>query len=225
MLRVRRRPAARPHGAAGPLAAARFSFALDGTVLNIGSAPKVGEWDVICVNSDGLILGIGGFVDQVSSLGSQDSHIFVRQAVGGEGSTATVSLGGDNNAAAVWTRWPADFSAATPGGAVQAGGSGIGTPAGATGALPAGSTVLAYAALHGIGAANQTAPVWMAGVTPVTFSGGSTGPAVQGAGGTGCAAWVGFAVNAPPAGLAVGMTSWTGDPANDRYTLLTALTP
>jgi hypothetical protein len=88
------------------------------------------------------------------------------------------------------------------------------TPAHSTGALSeVEEIVVAFAALHGNGTGNQSAPVWSAGFASVFDA-----PAVTGAGSTHSTNWVAVATGQ---GLAAAepSVSWSGDTCSDRYML------
>jgi hypothetical protein len=197
-----------------------FAFA-DGNaghVCNLGSAPAVGDLDILCVNSNTVVATPSGFVAGVTAVANQGSYIFYRFAVGGEGSTVTVTTTGNHNTAVQWSRWDrciaVDAAAST-----QANGSaGSSTPAHSTGVLAeTEELVIAFGALHAIVTANQNTPVWSAGYTALN----TAGP--QGSGGSGVIGFAGYRTDAGTAAEAP-QVSWSGDAAEDRYMLTLAFT-
>lgn len=195
-----------------------FAFA-DGNaghVCDLGSAPTVGQVDVLCVNSNTVVSTPAGFSVAPSSVGGQGAYVFRRVAAGGEGQTVTITTSGNHDTAVNWQRWgntiAADQADATP-----TSGSGNSTPAHNTGSLAEeGELVVAFAALHNIGTANQSNPSWSAGFTPLTT-------AVQGSGASGVRGYVGYRLDGGP-GVESPQVSWSGDPAVDRYMLTLTFT-
>jgi hypothetical protein len=212
---------------AGPIAAHRYNFA-DGNaghVVDLGSAPSAGQWDILCVNSDTVVSTPAGFTSSASAVNNQGAYVFTRKAAGSEGQTVTITTSGNFPAAVVHTRWSSVLAAVDVTGAARIDASiGNVTAPVTTGALAAdGETVVAFGALHSIGVADQSAPVWDGGLTAVDFGAGDTGPALQGSGASGAAGFVGYKETAGSAGVTTSVT-WTGASTFDRYTLVVTFT-
>jgi hypothetical protein len=198
-----------------------FAFA-DGNaghVCNLGSAPAVGDLDILCVNSNTVVATPSGFLAGTTAVANQGSYIFYRFAVGGEGSTVTITTTGNHNTAVQWSRWDdciAVDDAATP---TQVNGvAGNSTPAHSTGVLAeTDELVIAFGALHSISVADQNTPVWSAGYTALNTAGpmGTVGSGV-----------IGFAGYRTDAGTAAEtpQVSWSGAVAEDRYMLTLTFT-
>lgn len=189
-----------------------------GHVINLGSAPAVGDLDVLCVNSNTVVATPSGFTANPTSVGSQGSYIFHRFAVGGEGATVTITTTGNHNTTVMWSRWD-ECIAFDQGDATPVDGTlGSSTPAHNTGPLSdSGELLIAFGALHAIGVADQNTPVWSAGYTPL----GTAGP--QGTGSTGVMSFTGYRTNAGPA-AETPQVSWSGAQVDDRYMLTAAFT-
>lgn len=217
---MRRRRFVAGHRSGDLVGVRTFGFTASGTVIDFGSPPAPGQWDVVMANANTVITSMGGLAAVVGFTGGQDAQVFARHAAGGEGSTLTVTLAVDAQpCAVVWTRWSSRFAAIASLGQVHTDGvPGNGSLTLNTPGQPAGSTVVGYVALHGVLTANQTAPVWGGGLSAVPGS-----PAASGAGASGCVGMVGYLSGAGAASLPVAVTSWTGDNASDRYTLAVAL--
>lgn len=196
-----------------------FDDANAGHVCAMGSAPPVGAWDILCINSD-TILSVAGFgVALEQAINNQGAYIFGRQAVGGEGSSFTVTSSGNHPVAVGWSRWNGlialDTSTSTQANASVAGT----TPAHSTGAMADDDElVIAFGAIHSIGTGNQNTPVW----TPGTFT-QLTASHFQGIGSNGVRGFVGYKNGAGPTAEAPNV-SWSGDGAFDRYMLTVSFT-
>lgn len=195
-----------------------FSFAdgNGGHSCDLGSAPNVGEWDVLCVNSNTTVSTPSGFTALESAVTNQGAYIFGREAVGGEASTVTITTSGNHNTAVNWSRW-SGLAAVDTSTSTQANASaGTETPTHTTGTLAeTGELVIAFAALHAIGLANQV-ETWSSGYTQITEAVQSTGAqAVRG--------HVATKSNAGTAAEAPQMT-WTGDACSNRYMLAVTFT-
>lgn len=197
-----------------------FAFA-DGNaghVCNLGSAPAVGDLDVLCVNSNTVVATPPGFTAGTTAVTNQGAYIFYRVAVGGEAATVTVTTTGNHNTAVQWSRWDKVIAVDATASTQVNGSAGTSTPAHSTGALAAtGELVIAFGALHSIASANQNTPAWSAGYTALT----TAGP--QGNAGSGV---IGFAGYRTDAGMAAEspQVSWSGDVAEDRYMLTLTFT-
>jgi hypothetical protein len=201
------------------LAQNTFAFA-DGNaghVCNLGSAPAVGDLDILCVNSNTTVSTPAGFLAGTTSVGGQGAYIFYRFAVGGEAATVTITTSGNHNTCVEWTRWD-DCIAVDASAATQVNGvGGLSTPAHSTGVLAeTGELVIAFGALHAIADANQNTPVWSAGYTALTST-------VQGTGGTGVRDFVGYRTDAGTAAESP-QVSWSGTNVDDRYMLTLTFT-
>lgn len=183
-----------------------------------GGAPQVGELDVLCVNSNTVVATPAGFTAAPTRVATQGAYIYRRMAVGGEGSTVTITTTGDWPTTVTWSRWRnvgvADI-------AVSSGADlspGTSTPAVSTGGLARqNELVIAYVALHDLLAGSPTSPVWSAGYTPLAAG------AVVGGAGSGVASFSGYRVDAGT-GAEAPQVSWT-NATNDRYMLVLTVTP
>lgn len=198
-----------------------FAFADGGSghACAMGSAPAVGDLDVLFVNSDTTISTPSGFTTGTSNLNAQASAAFYRFAAGGESSSVTVTTSGNFNAEVQWSRW-SGLSALDIVAKASTIGSSDTQSISATTATIGSSTalILAFAALHSIGAAaDQNTPVWAGGYTALT------GPNPQGTGSAGCNGFVGYKV---PVGTAAESpsVSWSGNGVFDRDTLVMVFT-
>lgn len=200
-----------------------FADGNTGHLCDLGSAPSVGELDVLCINSDTVITAVtstGGAAWSLAetAVTNQGSYIYTRFATGGEPATVTVTTTGNFNTHVGWSRWDGIAAVDTSTSTQANGVAGSSTPAHSTGTLAAtGELVIAFGALHGIGTANQSAPVWSAGFTAVTSS------AAQGSAGAGV---IGYVASKQEAGTAAEapQVSWSGDTATDRYMLAVTFT-
>lgn len=197
-----------------------YSDGGSGHVCDLGSAPEVGQWDVLCVNSNATVSTPSGFTLAESAVTNQGAYIFVREAVGGEGSTVTVTnASGSQNVHVAWSRWPSTLNALDTSTNTQANGSsGNNTPTHSTGTLAeATELVIAFGALHSIGPGGQVTPVWSSGYVELTSSAaqGTTTTAVRG--------YVGYKENAGTAAEAP-QVSWSGDGCQNRYMLAVSFT-
>lgn len=205
--------------AANLLASNTFAFndGNAGHVCNLGSAPAVGDLDVLCVNSNTVVSTPAGFTANPSSVGGQGAYIFYRFAVGGEAATVTITTTGDHNTTVVWSRWD-NCIAVDVGAATQASAPGNSTPAHSSGILSdTGELVIAFGAIHGIGVADQNTPVWAGGFTDLA----TAGP--QGTGSQGTLAYTGYRTDAGTAAVSP-QVSWSGAAAEDRYMLTLSFT-
>src|SRR5690349_19777982 len=196
-----------------------FNFAdgNGGHSCNLGSAPAVGDVDILCVNSNTTVSTPAGFALDHSAVTNQGAYVFRRTAAGGESSTVTVTTNGNHETDVCWSRWD-NLTALDTHTATQANGSaGSSTPAHSTGALAAtGELVLAFGALHNTGAATQNPPVWSSGYTALDTT-------ANGSGLTGVRAYVAYRIDAGTAAEAP-QVSWSGDTAGDRYMLAVSWT-
>lgn len=193
-----------------------FADGSGGHVVNLGSAPAVGDLDVLCVNSNTVVATPSGFTAAPTAVTSQGSYIFHRFAVGGEAATVTITTTGDHNTAVSWSRWD-NCVALDVSGATQANGVlGTSTPAHSTGGLAqTNELVIAFGALHSF-AVGPASPSWSAGYTPLN----TAGP--QGSIGSGVLGFVGYRTDAGAA-AETPQVSWT-NAADDRYMLTAAFT-
>src|SRR5918995_1412912 len=198
----------------------KFEFA-DGSaghVIDLGSAPAVGERDVLCVNSNTTVSTPAGFALDEPAVTNQGAYVFSRVAAGGEGQTVTITTSGNHNTQVGWSRWANTTAVdAPPTTNTQVNSSaGNNTPAHNTGAIAAaGSLAIAFGALHSIGAlADQNTPVWSAGYTPMTDG-------TIGSGATGVRGYTAYNTNAGTA-AETPQVSWSGSGCQNRY-MLTAV--
>lgn len=195
-----------------------------GHLCNLGSAPAVGETDVLCINSDTIISTIASTAGATwllaeSAVSNQGSYIYYRKATGGEPATVTVTTSGNFNTHVGWSRWPSLNALDTSTNTQANGASSNITPVHSTGVLAtATELVVAFGAMHAIGVADQNTPVWSAGFTGLTEG-------IQNAGGAGggVLGYVGYRQNAGTAAEAP-RVSWSGANTNDRYMLTVSFT-
>lgn len=199
-----------------------FNDGNTGHSCNLGSAPAAGDADILCINSNTVVLSVvdpaGGavFVADQTNVGSQGAYIFRRFATGGEGSTVTITTNGNHETQVGWSRWDNVVAKDTNGGTAVDGVSGSASPAHNTGALAAtDELVIAFSAIHGLSATAPANPVWSAGYTPLNS-------ATQGAGANGVTGFTAYNAAAGPAAENPSVT-WT-NAASDRYMLAVAYT-
>lgn len=200
------------------IASNTFGFAdgSGGHSCNLGSAPNVGELDILCVSSNTVVSTPAGFTAAPTAVNRQGAYIFRRIAAGGEGSTVTVTTSGDHDTQVSWSRWGNIISADDAHDTMADGSSGTSTPAHSTAVLAAtGELVIAFAALHDLAIPAPTSPSWSAGYTALST-------AMQGTDGTGVIGFVGYKLNAGTAAESPSV-SWT-NAANDRYMLTLTFT-
>lgn len=195
-----------------------------GHLCNLGSAPAIGEVDVLCINSDTVVSSItsstgAAWVLAESAVANQGSYIYYRKATGSEPATVTVTTSGNFNTHVSWSRWPGLDALDTSTNTQANASAGAITPDHSTGVLAtATELVVAFGAMHAIGAANQNTPVWSTGFTGLTEG-------IQNAGGAGggVLGYVGYKQNAGTA-AETPRVSWSGANANDRYMLTVSFT-
>jgi len=186
-----------------------------GHVIDLGSAPSVGQTDVLCVNSDTVVTTPSGFSLDVSRVNSQGAYVYTRKAVGGETQNVTITTSGDHNTAVSWLRWGSLNAKDNTANSGVDGVAGTSSPSHTTGTLTASTElILAFAALHSLGAV-PSSPVWANSYTGQTAT-------TQGTGSTGVANYVGYK---QPVGTAAESpsVSWTGN-VSDRYMLTITFT-
>lgn len=201
-----------------------FTFAngAPGASVNLGSAPAVGDVDVLCINSNTTITSVvdpaGGaaWILAPTSVGSQGAYIYRRTATGGEGATVTITTNGNHNTHVGWSRWDNIVAKDTDAVTAVDGVAATTTPAHSTGAMAAtDELVIAFGALHGLGGIAPANPVWAAPYTPLTA-------ATQGAGGDGVVGYVAYH-DAAGAAAEAPSVSWTNS-VSDRYMLTLSFT-
>lgn len=191
-----------------------------GHVYNFpAGAPSVNDLDILCINSNTVVTTPTGFTLRVNATNNQGAYIYSRKAVGGEGSSVTITTSGDHNTVLTWSRWSGTdaFSA----GSFQRADNTNGTvlPATTTGALAAtGMLVVAYGALHNFDGAVPTSPIWINSWTAME-AGSQGGPASSSA----AAAFTAYKTNAGTASETIDSVSWT-NAARNRYALWVAFT-
>jgi len=206
-----------------PVNSGTFPFA-DGNTghsCNLGSAPSVGDLDVLCINSDTTVntaaLISAGWSLRRSDVTNQGAYILSRKAVGGEGSTVTVTTSGNFNTVVSWSRWSGTNAFDVSAGTQVNTSLGSQTPSHSTGAMAeTGELVIAFAAVHATQLANQAVTAWTGGITQLTEG-------RQGSGNSGVYAQVGYALNAGTAALSP-QANWSGDTCQDRYMLTATFT-
>ncbi|GII63547.1 hypothetical protein Skr01_36320 [Sphaerisporangium krabiense] len=203
-----------------PIDSDTFAFA-DGNaghVIDFGSAPAVGDIDILFANSDTVVATPTNFTcpSNASQVNNQGAYGFYRKAVGGEGSTVTIQTTGDFNCVVGWMRWRGGQAFDVAAGAQINSSVGAATPAIATGALAeTGELVVAAALLHRLATPAPSSPLWSSGYTPAT-------EVTIGSGSSGCTQFTAYKTNA---GLAAESPSctWT-DGAFDRYAIALTFT-
>lgn len=197
----------------------KFEFA-DGNaghVCDFGSAPAVDQFDCLAVNSNTTVSTPSGFTLAETKVTNQGSYWFVRKAVGGEGSTVTITTSGNHPTSVHWIRLAACVAVDTSTSTEVNSSIGGASPAHSTGTLAEDDElVLAFAALHSIGAANQTDPVWSAGYTAILSS-------LQGSSTTGVIGYTAYKTGAGTAAETPSV-SWSGAGAFNRYMLVLSFT-
>jgi hypothetical protein len=206
--------------------ATTFLFADGGTghSCDLGSAPAIGEVDVLCINSDTIITAVASsagaaWVLAESAVANQGSYIYYRKATGSEPQTVVVTTSGNFNTHVSWSRWPSLNALDTSTNTQANGAAGNITPVHSTGVMAeATELVIAFGAMHAIGVADQNTPVWSTGFNPLTEG-------IQNAGGAGggVLGYVGYKQNAGTAAEAP-RVSWSGANTNDRYMLTVSFT-
>lgn len=188
-----------------------------GVVYNFpGGAAGATDWDILCVNSDALISTPATWTVARSEVNQQGSYIFVKQAAPASVTVSSPSGAGPFNATLTWARISGALAVDVTTG-VQAATSANSTPAISTGVLAqTGEIVFMSAALHSLGPGDQNTASWSTGFTPAEF-------VVMGSGGSGCAAGLGYKLNAGTAAETPVM-SWLGNGAADRYSLIVTFT-
>lgn len=201
------------------LGAVPFGFADGdaGHVCDFGSAPGVGQLDVLSVGSDTTVDTPTGFTVGRQDVLNQGGYTFYRLAVGGEGSTVSINTTGNFPTAVVWSRFENVDVLDVAAGAQANGSSGTSAPALSSGALASTTDlVVCTVQLHSIGTANQSAPVWGGGFTAIDT-------AVNGTAASGARVYVGYMENAGTAAVSPTL-SWSGDGCQDRYIQTVAFT-
>lgn len=194
-----------------------FADAGSGKVLDFGSAPAVDQFDCLGVNSNTTVSTPSGFTLAESKVTNQGAYWFARKASGGEASTVTLTTSGNHPTSVHWIRLAACSAIDTSTSTEVNSSIGGSTPAHNTGALAEDDElVLVLAALHSIGAANQSAPVWSDGYTALLSS-------LQGSSTTGV---IGYSAYKTGAGTAAETpsVSWSGAGAFNRYILVLSFT-
>lgn len=154
-----------------PLGSNVYGFALSGTVISLGSAPNVGDLDVLAVNSDTTVSTPASsgapWLLAPSNVGGQGTYMFRRIATGGEGSSVTIVTAGNFDTQASWSRW-GNVNAADMATIDTAGGAATTSPAHSTGTLAQVDELsIAFSAMHTFASA-PSSPVWAAPYTPLT---------------------------------------------------------
>lgn len=202
-----------------------FPFAAGGAgqlLTNTDGAPAVGNFDVLCINSDTIITSVsssgGAAWTSQSQVTNQGAYIYRRKATGGEPATVTVTTSGNFNAEVFWLRISGGLAADIASGAeINASPGGTASPAYNSGALAAtNELVIAFAANHNISGSAPTSPSWSAGYTN-QISGSQGVPANS--------AVQGFVAIKTGAGTAAETpsVSWTNGCTN-RYILVLSIT-
>jgi hypothetical protein len=174
-----------------------------GHVVNLGSTPQAGDFDVIAVISVTVIESVSAFGTVVDShLDADHFQTYARQCTGAEAATFTVDTSGNHNTIVFWQRWRG--LSALDKHAMAAGGGGVNAVAtSSSGTLAAsGEVAVAFASASATFSANQ-AGSWGGSYTETNETHqGSTVLGVYGAGGYKIG--VGTAAENPT-------YTWTGD--------------
>lgn len=192
-----------------------------GHVCDLGSAPDVGDLDVLCIVSNTVVDSLAGQGFVISSdnesVTNMGMYLWRRIAVGGEASTVTVSTVGNHNTFVGWTRWKNVVAADDAGKSVVNGTPGSTTPSLTSNPLAeTNELVVAFGGLHTIGAANQNTPIWTGGFTGLLAG-------TQGSGADGVVGYVGYRTDAGTAAVSPNV-SWSGATADDRGMMLLTFT-
>lgn len=197
-----------------------FADGSGGHVYTIpAGAPSVGHLDVLCVNSNTVVSTPSGFTARVSAVANQGAYIFTRKAVGGEGSTITITTTGDHNTTLTFSRWAGTDVYSTGGSAQANNTNGTALPAASTGTLAATNMlVIAFGALHNHDGALATSPSWTNSFTALeAVSQGSAATSQS------CVAFTAYKTNAGTASETIDSVTWTNNVRN-RYALWIAVT-
>lgn len=190
-----------------------------GHICSLGSAPNVGDYDLLGINSDTVVSTPSGFLVGSSQVNAQGSYLFYRKAVGGESSSVTVVTSGNFNCEVSHVRISGldavDVSASSQ---HVGAASNTSEPVSSGTLATATDTVFMFAALHSIGGtANQNTPVWSSGYTAIT------GPNPQGTGASGVTGFTGWKYPAGTGSESPSVT-WSGDAPFNRDSHLIAFT-
>lgn len=179
-----------------------LGFATSGTSFDMGSAPTVGDFDVIGVNSDTTVSTPSGFTLLDSAVANQGSYFFYREAVGGEGQTVSITTTGDHEATLVWVRVRNAVGIDKNAKATAAGSSSGSTPTATTATLTdTGELAVAFAGLHRFAGADPVTPIWSNSFTGLDL-------VTQGTGNPACCAISAYKEGVGTSAVAVDV-SWT----------------
>lgn len=199
----------------------QFAFA-DGNAGHscaLGSAPSVGDFDLLFICSNTVVTTPSGFTIATSNVGSQGAYLYYRKAVGGEASSVTITTSGDHNTAVTHERWTGLSALDTHTVAAVDGVLASSTPSVSTGTMAGtGQLVVMFGALHAVNGGGQNTPVWTNAFV-ATFS----SPATIGTSTTGVANWTSHKTGAGTAAEST-VLSWSGNTVDDRYTLSASFT-
>jgi hypothetical protein len=189
-------------------------------------APQVGDWDVIFLNSNTVLIGTpSGWTKSLDLIanfgaGNQGAYALTRKAVGGESGSVTIQTNGNFNAILSWSRWRGGDALDVATAAVIDASAGSVTPSVSTGTLDdPDELVLACAALQG--AFPTQDPVWSAGYTPLTGVQYNGGPLDE------VSSYVAYRTDGGTA-AETPQADWTSTPAApvaDRYVMVLTFTP
>lgn len=186
---------------------------------SLGTAPNVGEFDILGVNSDTTVSTPSGFSVATSNVNAQGAYLFYRKAVGGEATSVTIVTSGNFNCQVSHSRWSGLLALDVTNKASTVGSAANSSIAVSTGALTGTSElVIMFAALASIGTtANQATPVWSTGFT------GATGFNPFGTGSSGMSGLVGYKDGTGTAAESPSV-SWSNDAVFNRDSLVAAFT-
>lgn len=210
------------------VASRKISFADgdSGKAISLGTAPTVGDVDVLCYNSNTTVTadpsdpaGGAAFLTAGNNedVGNQGMYMARRTATGGEGSTVVINTDGDHDTDLIHMRWRNIVAADDARKQVANGSAGGSSPAISTNALAeANELVIAMCGLHSVGAGGQATGVWSGGFDAVEETSIGTGS-------TGVALFVGAHLAAGTAAVSPSVT-WSGPTANDRAIMTLSFT-
>lgn len=190
-----------------------------GHVCSLGSAPSVGDYDLLGINSDTTVSTPSGFLVASSRVNAQGSYLFYRKAVGGESSSVTVITAGNFNAEVSHVRLSGLDAVDVATSTTVVGSNANTSLAVSSGTLAtATDSVFLFVALASIGTtANQASPVWSSGYT------GITGFNPQGVGSSGMSGLTGWKYPAGTGSESPSVT-WSNDAVLNRDSHLISFT-
>jgi hypothetical protein len=179
--------------------------------FSFGSAPEVDDYDLIGINSDTTVNTPDGFDLLDSNVNNQGSYVFIRQAVGGESDSVTITKNTDLvPATLVWGRISGGTLDAHAK-ATAVGSSSGSSPEATTSTLAeTGELAVAFAALHRYAGSTPTDPAFTNGFEVIDM-------ATQGSGNSACAAILGSIENVGTDPVSTNATWTNGTFDRDTY--------